>query len=184
MQGRTQHHRAGAGSTWPSPWRCSRRSAMATIVGLIVTSVLMRQVVNAPLHFTEEVVGLLMSVCAVSRAAAGDADGTHVRVSILATICEDRPATRPSRVVDPWRSDSGRLLPGWSGSRSRGSSSRSNRNLRTRNDRAFCSGPWMMALPVSVGLTAADLSVAADRGASTSRRGRTRRHLRRCSGPP
>ena len=35
---------------------------LTTIVGIIVTSVIMRKFANTPLHITEEVVGLLLSV--------------------------------------------------------------------------------------------------------------------------
>ena len=65
---------------------CAGASAlcMITIVGIIVTSVLMRKFANTPLHITEEVVGLLLSVSLFLGLPMVTLRAKHVRVALLA----------------------------------------------------------------------------------------------------
>ncbi len=65
---------------------CAAASAlgMLAIVGIIVTSVLMRKFANSPLHITEEVVGLLLSVSLFLGLPMVTLRAKHVRVSLLA----------------------------------------------------------------------------------------------------
>lgn len=65
---------------------CAIASAlgMIAIVGLIVTSVLLRKFANTPLHITEEVVGLLLSVSLFLGLPMVTLQAKHVRVSLIA----------------------------------------------------------------------------------------------------
>ena len=133
---------------------CAVLSALglATIVGLIVTSVLLRRMFNEPLYFTEEVVGLLMSVCLFLGLPLVTLRGTHVRVSILSTFLEERHraaflalsvlASIVGIVFCVWLAVE--ALP-WLEFALK-------RNLKTETSRVLLA-PWMMALPVSVALT-------------------------------
>lgn len=56
---------------------------MVAIVVIIVASVAMRQFFNAPLYFTEEIVGLLMSVSLFLALPLVTLQSGHIRVSIL-----------------------------------------------------------------------------------------------------
>jgi len=58
--------------------------SMISIVGIIFTSVLMRKIFNAPLHITEEVVGLLLSLSLFLGLPMVTMRSKHVRVSLLA----------------------------------------------------------------------------------------------------
>ena len=58
--------------------------SMISIVGIIFTSVLMRKLFNAPLHITEEVVGLLLSLSLFLGLPMVTMRSKHVRVSLLA----------------------------------------------------------------------------------------------------
>jgi len=64
---------------------CAATAALGivTIVGLIVTSVLMRKFLNAPLHITEEVVGLLLSVSLFLGLPMVTLKAKHVRVALV-----------------------------------------------------------------------------------------------------
>ena len=57
---------------------------MVAIVTIIVVSVLMRKFANTPLHITEEVVGLLLSVSLFLGLPMVTFQAKHVRVSLLA----------------------------------------------------------------------------------------------------
>ncbi|MEP3278741.1 MAG: TRAP transporter small permease [Stappiaceae bacterium] len=58
--------------------------AMVSIVVIIVTSVLMRKFANTPIHITEEMVGLLLSVSLFLGLPMVTLKAQHVRVSIVA----------------------------------------------------------------------------------------------------
>ncbi|MCF4099327.1 TRAP transporter small permease [Maritalea mediterranea] len=64
---------------------CSWAAAlnMVAIVGIIVTSVLMRKLLNAPLHITEEVVGLMLTVSLFLGVPAVTLNAKHVKVSLI-----------------------------------------------------------------------------------------------------
>lgn len=59
---------------------------MIAIVGIIVTSVLMRKLANTPLHFTEEIVGLLLSVSLFLGLPMVTLKAKHVRVSLIVNL--------------------------------------------------------------------------------------------------
>ena len=133
---------------------CAGLSALglATIVGLIVTSVVLRRLFNEPLYFTEEVVGLLMSVCLFLGLPLVTLRGTHVRVSILATYLEDhRP--RAAWALSILAALVGIVFCTWLAIEAvPWLEFALKRNLRTETSRVLLA-PWMMALPVSVALT-------------------------------
>ncbi len=58
-------------------------AALAAIVGLILASVVMRRVVNAPLFYTEELVGLLLSASLFLALPMVTVQAQHVRVTFL-----------------------------------------------------------------------------------------------------
>ena len=58
---------------------------LSLIVGIIVTSVVMRKFANSPLHITEEIVGLLLSVALFLGLPIVTLRSKHVRVSLLTT---------------------------------------------------------------------------------------------------
>ncbi len=133
---------------------CAALSALglATIVGLIVTSVILRRLFNEPLYFTEEVVGLLMSVCLFLGLPLVTLRGTHVKVSILTSFLEDRhrPAFLALSILAALV---GVVFCTWLAIESvPWLEFALKRNLRTETSRVLLA-PWMMALPVSVALT-------------------------------
>ena len=133
---------------------CAGLSALglATIVGLIVTSVLMRRLLNEPLHFTEEVVGLLMSVCLFLGLPLVTLRSTHVRVSILSGYLEER-RTRSFLLLSICAAIVGLAFCTWLAVEAvPWLEFALKRNLRTETSRVLLA-PWMMALPVSVALT-------------------------------
>lgn len=122
---------------------------MVGIVGLIFTSVVMRKFANSPLHITEEVVGLLLSVSLFLGLPLVTLRAKHVRVSILI----ENVSEQTRRVLDriglvlglvffawivfeaiPWWEFAHRL------------------NLKTETSRILLY-PWMALLPVSLSLT-------------------------------
>lgn len=124
--------------------------AMVAIVGVIMTSVVMRKALNAPLHVTEEVVGLLLSSALFLGLPYVTLTARHVRVSIVADNLPAglRPATRVAAmaigfgffawlvwVSIPWFQFA------------------FDRALRTQTTRLLL-WPWMAMLPLSLGLTA------------------------------
>ncbi|WP_217351944.1 TRAP transporter small permease [Ruegeria sp. HKCCD8929] len=56
---------------------------VVTIIGFIATSVVLRKFANAPLHMTEEVVGLLLSVSLLLGLPMVTLRSEHVKVSLL-----------------------------------------------------------------------------------------------------
>jgi len=63
---------------------------MVAIVGLIFTSVILRKFFNAPLFFTEEVVGILMSVSLFLTLPMVTLRSSHIRVTILTSFLQTR----------------------------------------------------------------------------------------------
>ena len=61
-------------------------TGMVAIVGLIVTSVIMRKFANTPLHITEESVGLLLSATLFLGLPIVTLKARHVRVSLLSDL--------------------------------------------------------------------------------------------------
>ncbi len=124
-------------------------AGMTAIVGIIVTSVTMRKLVNTPLYFTEEVVGLLLSVSLLLGLPMVTLKASHVRVSILTTYFEGRKRTVLNLLAAlvgvgfcgwvtieaiPWLEFAVRL------------------NLKTETSRVLLY-PWMALLPISLTLT-------------------------------
>jgi TRAP-type C4-dicarboxylate transport system permease small subunit len=64
---------------------------LVAIVGTIVTSVIMRKFANTPLHITEEVVGLLLSVALFLGLPMVTLLSKHVHVSLLTAYTTGRP---------------------------------------------------------------------------------------------
>lgn len=65
-------------------------SALALIVGIIVTSVVMRRVAGSPMYYTEELVGLLLSSSLFLALPLVTAQANHVRVTFLAHVLSAR----------------------------------------------------------------------------------------------
>ena len=63
---------------------------MVSIVGIIVSSVLMRKFANSPLHITEEVVGLLLSISLFLGLPMVTLRAKHVRVSLVADLLKGK----------------------------------------------------------------------------------------------
>lgn len=63
---------------------------MISIVVIIVTSVLMRKFANSPLHITEEVVGLLLSVSLFLGLPMVTLKAKHVRVALLSDLLKGK----------------------------------------------------------------------------------------------
>lgn len=63
---------------------------MVSIVGIIVVSVLMRKFANSPIHITEEVVGLLLSVSLFLGLPMVTLKSKHVRVSIVVSMLKGK----------------------------------------------------------------------------------------------
>ena len=133
---------------------CAGLSALglATIVGLIVTSVALRRLFNEPLYITEEVVGLLMSVCLFLGLPLVTLRGTHVRVSILTSFLEERQR-RAFLALSILAALVGIVFCTWLAIEAvPWLEFALKRNLRTETSRVLLA-PWMMALPMSVALT-------------------------------
>lgn len=64
--------------------------ALATIVGIIVASVVMRRVVGSPLYYTEELVGLLLCASLFLALPMVTVKAQHVRVTFLASALSSR----------------------------------------------------------------------------------------------
>ena len=125
---------------------------LAAIVGLIITSVTLRKLFNAPLYFSEEIVGLLMSSCLFLALPMVTLRNSHVRVSVVASYLEKRNQTFHAILsclaamvgvaccawltieAVPWLDFAFSL------------------NLKTETSRVLLY-PWMAALPLSVALT-------------------------------
>ena len=63
---------------------------LTSIVGIIVTSVIMRRFANTPLHITEEAVGLLLSVALFLGLPMVTLRSKHVHVSLLTDFVTDK----------------------------------------------------------------------------------------------
>lgn len=63
---------------------------LSLIVGVIVTSVVMRKIANSPLHITEEAVGLLLSVALFLGLPMVTLRSKHVRVSLLTSYVGEK----------------------------------------------------------------------------------------------
>jgi TRAP-type C4-dicarboxylate transport system permease small subunit len=63
---------------------------MIAIVGIIVSSVLMRKFANTPLHITEEVVGLLLSVSLFLGLPMVTLRAKHVRVALVVDMLKGK----------------------------------------------------------------------------------------------
>jgi len=63
---------------------------LTAIVAIIVTSVLMRKFANSPLHITEEVVGLLLSVALFLGLPMVTLKAKHVRVSLVTSLLKGK----------------------------------------------------------------------------------------------
>lgn len=124
-------------------------AGMAVIVGLVVLSVVMRKLVNAPFFFTEELVGLLMGASLFLALPMVTLRADHVRVTIVANALAPRARAALARLAAllglgfcawlaieavPWLEFAVRL------------------NLQTETSRILLY-PWMAVLPVSIILT-------------------------------
>ncbi|MDB3936023.1 TRAP transporter small permease [Granulosicoccus sp.] len=122
---------------------------MVTIVGIIVVGVFMRKFANSPLHFTEEVVGLLLSVSLFLGLPLVTLRARHVQVSILARLLTgkwraaiDIAAVLVSSIFFIWLLVES--IP-WL-------EFAFDRNLKTETTRILLY-PWMALLPLSLGLS-------------------------------
>jgi TRAP-type C4-dicarboxylate transport system permease small subunit len=64
--------------------------SLIAIVAIIVTSVVMRKFANSPLHITEEIVGLLLSVALFLGLPMVTLRGKHVHVSLLTSATKGK----------------------------------------------------------------------------------------------
>ena len=126
---------------------------MTAIVGIIVTSVMMRKFANSPLHITEEVVGLLLSVSLFLGLPMVTLKAKHVRVSLISDMMKGK-ALFAIQVIAlmvgigfftwliwetiPWFEFAFK------------------RNLKTETTRILLY-PWMALMPLSLGITGAIL---------------------------
>ena len=126
---------------------------MAAIVGIIVTSVVLRKLFTMPLPFTEEVVGMLMSVSLFLALPLVTLKGDHIRVSILAAYLQRRSHLFHSLLM-LLATASGVTFCAWIlWDSSDWFQFAFSRDLRTETTRILL-WPGMMALPVSICLTA------------------------------
>lgn len=124
---------------------------LSAIVTLIVTSVLMRKFANSPLHITEEVVGLLLSVALFLGLPMVTLRAKHVRVSLVTAVLKGRAQAALQMTgllvgigffgwliweTIPWFEFA------------------FNRNLKTETTRILLY-PWMALMPLSLGITGA-----------------------------
>ncbi len=126
---------------------------MVSIVAIIITSVIMRKFANSPLHITEEVVGLLLSVSLFLGLPMVTLKAKHVRVALLANMLNRKLQTHLQTIAlivaigffswliykaIPWFEFGHRL------------------NLKTETTRILLY-PWMAMLPLSLSVTCAIL---------------------------
>lgn len=126
---------------------------MVTIVGIIVTSVVLRKMFSVPLPFTEESVGILMSISLFLALPQVTLKGEHIRVSILVNYLQGKNRFF-SRLLGRVALISGLIFCSWLlweawpwfefAFR---------RDLRSETARILL-WPGMLALPVSIFLTA------------------------------
>lgn len=123
--------------------------AMVGITAIIVTSVVMRRFANAPLHITEDVVGLLLSVALFLALPYVTLRSKHVRVAIVAETAGERLA--PVFAIAAMLV--GVVFFGWIFIESLPWFEFAwNRGLKTQTARVLLY-PWMAVLPLSIGLT-------------------------------
>lgn len=126
---------------------------MVAIVGIIVTSVMMRKFANSPLHITEEIVGLMLSVSLFLGLPMVTLKQNHVRVSLIADRLQGAARTAMGitallvgigffgwLIVEtiPWFEFAFK------------------RNLKTETTRLLL-WPWMVLMPLSLATTGAIL---------------------------
>jgi len=125
---------------------------MSAIVGIIVTSVVLRKLFTMPLPFTEEVVGMLMSVSLFLALPLVTMKSDHIQVSILTNFLKRRSRLCHSALMIV-ATTSGVLFCGWSLWESwEWFNFAFGRGLRTETTRILL-WPGMAALPVSIFLT-------------------------------
>lgn len=122
---------------------------MVGIVGIITSGVVMRRVVGAPLHITEDIVGLMLSAVLFLGLPLVTLRSQHVRVSIVVNALHVRFAvfTHVAAMLV------GILFFGWIFIKALPWIEFAFvRNLKSETARLLLY-PWMAILPVSVGLT-------------------------------
>ena len=125
---------------------------LTAIVGLIITSVVLRKLFNAPLYFSEEIVGLLMSACLFLALPMVTLQSKHVRVSVVANFVETRNR-RLGAALSCLAAGVGVACCAWLIVEAvPWLEFAINLNLKTETSRVLLA-PWMAALPVSVALT-------------------------------
>ncbi len=125
---------------------------MSAIVGIIVTSVVLRKLFTMPLPFTEEVVGMLMSVSLFLALPLVTMKSDHIQVSILTNFLKRRSRLCHSALMIV-ATTSGVLFCGWILWESwEWFNFAFARGLRTETTRILL-WPGMAALPVSIFLT-------------------------------
>ncbi len=127
--------------------------AMVVIVVIIVTSVISRKLFSMPLPFTEEFVGILMSVSLFLALPQVTLKGDHIRVSMLAKYLK-RQSPMFHAILLLIATTSGVVFCAWILIESKEWFEFAfNRSLRTETTRILL-WPGMLALPVSIFLTA------------------------------
>lgn len=122
---------------------------MVGIVAIITAGVVMRRFANAPLHITEDVVGLMLSAMLFLGLPLVTLRSQHVRVSIVANALQPRL----SLAVHLAAMLVGVVFFGWIFVKALPWLDFAfARNLRTETARLLLY-PWMAVLPLSVGLT-------------------------------
>ncbi len=126
---------------------------MVAIVGIIVTSVVLRKLFSLPLPFTEEVVGMLMSISLFLALPLVTLKADHIRVSILENFLK-RKSRFFHQVLMTAATLSGLIFCAWILWESWDWFDFAfNRNLRTETTRILL-WPGMTALPISIFFTA------------------------------
>ena len=125
---------------------------MVSMVAIIFTSVVSRKLFSMPLPFTEEVVGLLMSVSLFLALPQVTLKGDHIRVSILAKYLK-RQSVRFHAILALVATLSGAIFCGWILVESKDWFEFAfSRSLRTETTRILL-WPGMLALPISIFFT-------------------------------
>lgn len=126
---------------------------LSLIVGIIVTSVVMRKFANSPLHITEEVIGLLLSVVLFLGLPMVTLRSKHVHVSLLTSYVGDKgrgilqiAGLAVGIVFFGWLI--WETIPWFEFA--------FNRNLKTETTRILLY-PWMAMMPLSLAVTGAIL---------------------------
>lgn len=126
---------------------------LSLIVGIIATSVFMRKFANSPLHITEEVVGLLLSVVLFLGLPMVTLRSKHVRVSLLTSYVSDKSRS----VLQVAGLVVGVVFFGWLiWETIPWFEFAFKRNLKTETTRILLY-PWMALMPLSLAVTGAIL---------------------------